>query len=190
MADEKEPCPNCDKNNKRRVKNSLTGELHTVRCHCTYDDLQFKNVIQCDSKGCGIAAVAIVAEKPYKEVRQYIHLDRDFTQDGMYDTELEGLLEVFGFSYQSRYKHLARLGTPREVWPPAPFADSHICQVRNLPDKAYHYVVMQKDGRVLDPWWGVVQGLHRYPEVLQVHGLWKIPVPEVETPKEEKKNED
>lgn len=192
MTDEQEqkPCPDCDSNHRRRVKNTLTGELHTVKCHCQYDDLQFKNVIQCDSKGCGIAAVAIVANKTYKEVRQYVHLDRDFAQEGMYDTELEGLLEVFGFSYQNHHKHLARLNTPREVWPPAPFADAHICRVRNLPNTAWHFVIMQKDGRVIDPWWGVIQGLHRYPEVMQVYGLWKIPVPVVEVLKEEKTDAD
>jgi hypothetical protein len=177
MAEEKskEVCPDCKDEGKRRVLNTGTEEYHSVRCHCQYTDLPIPLVLQAEKSGCGIAAIATVVGKTYKEVRQFIHIDRDFTSDGMYDSEMEDLLEVFGYSWQARGKNQPRLSTKREVWPPLPFAPLHIAQVKNLPDKRWHYVVMLEDGRVLDPWWGVVQGLHRYPEVCVVHGLWKIP---------------
>lgn len=180
MADEVALCLDCDGKKTRRVKNTGTGEFHTVRCHCQYE-LPIKMVLQKEPSGCGIAVVAMVTGKPYEEVRQYIHLDRDFTKEGMYDSELEDLLEVFGFSWQSRGRHQPRLSSVREVWPSLPFAPLHIVQVKNLPDKRYHYVVLLPDGQVMDPWWGVIQGLHRYPQILQMHGVWKIP-PEI--PKE------
>jgi hypothetical protein len=173
-------CPDCKGEKKRNVRNSGTGEFHTVRCHCQYE-LPIRMILQKESKGCGIAAVAMAVGKTYEEVRQYMNLDRDFTREGMFDSEMEDLLEIFGFSWQSRGRYRPRLGGTREVWPSLPFAPLHIVQVKNLPDKAYHFVILLPDGQVMDPWWGVIQGLHRYPQIVQMHGVWKIPT---ETPKE------
>jgi hypothetical protein len=164
---------------KRAVRHSKTGEFHTTRCFCQYDDLQFPVVIQPENSGCAVAAIATVAELPYTTVRALIHLDRDFTVEGTYEREMHELLDRLGFAYQQRYAIEQRLNTKRSPWPCAPWASSHIAMVRNLADSAWHYVVMQRDGRVLDPWWGVVHGLHRYPEVSSITGLYRVAVPSV-----------
>lgn len=167
-------CPDCRGEKRRKVFHKETREYHRVRCHCTYEDLPLKLVIQPENCGCALAAVATVVGKTYAEVRQYIHMDRDFTQQGTYDNEMLSLLEVFGYSYQSRSRWVSRLDAEREQWPCEPWADVHLCVVRNLPDTSYHMVVMLRDGRVLDPWWGVVQGLHRYSAVLSIHAVYPI----------------
>lgn len=167
-------CDWCNDTGDRLVLNSTTKEKHKVWCHCK-QDLPLKLVIQPEKGGCGIAAVATAAGKTYKEVRQTFRMDRDFTQEGMYDYELYALIEYHGFAMAVRYKNDQRLNVEREEWPPKPFAPLHIAQVRNLPDNGWHFVVVLADGRVLDPWWGLVVGLHRYPQVGYVLGLYKIP---------------
>lgn len=178
MAEEK-VCPDCEGKTKRRVLHRVKQEWHTVKCHCQFTT-QVPLVIQPESHGCGIAAVATVAQKTYKEVRQWIHLDRDFTKEGMYTNEMEELLMVYDFTWQVIWPNATRLGTKRTPWPPAPWADLHVAQVRNLSDSGWHFVVIQNDGLVLDPCWGVIQGLHRYPEVNAVYGLYKLPTKEEE----------
>lgn len=166
-------CADCGDKGNREVLHRGTGERHRVKCHCQYD-LPIKLVLQPEPSGCGIAVVATVAGKTYQEVRQYIHLDRDFTQEGMYDSELESLLVQFGFTWQVLTMVNPRLSTRRDPWPPAPWAPLHVAKVTNLRESGLHYVVVLPDGMVLDPHCGVIQGLHRYPRVHQVYGLWPV----------------
>jgi hypothetical protein len=170
---EPKPCEMCKGERYLLRVSSGTQETHRIRCPCTYDNLPIAVVFQPEKSGCGIAAVAMVAEKTYAEVRQRCNMAHDFTVDGMGQYEMEDLLIHYGFSYQIITKNHPRLGSAREVWPPAPWTELAIAQVRNLSNSGYHYVVLLKDGRVLDPWYGVIQGLHRYPDVLCVHGVFK-----------------
>lgn len=162
---------------QRRVTHSATGEIHTMSCFCTVKDLPVKVVIQPEPSGCGLAALATVAGLTYEDVRSLIHIDRDFTKEGTFESELQSLFDRLGFAWQFRTAFEARLGTKRAQWPCAPWAPIHLSFVKNLSNNAYHFVVMLKDGRVIDPWWGVVQGLHRYPEVLSIYGMYRVGVP-------------
>jgi hypothetical protein len=111
----------------------------------------------------------MVAGLTYTQARQYFTLERDFAEHGMYLNEVHEALNVLGFSYQIFDPKECRLGyTPRMPWPIVPVSDLAIAQVKNLRDAAWHYVVVLRDGRVLDPAWGVIQGLHRYSEVTQI----------------------
>jgi hypothetical protein len=175
VSEQPQVCPDCGGTGRRKVLNRATGEHHNVRCQCTYDDLPLRVVYQPERSGCAIAAAATVAGKSYAEVRQMMLLERDFNAEGADTFELQSLLDQLGFAYQIRYATVARLGhIPRDPWPCAPWAPLHICTVKNLSDTGYHFVVLLPDGRVLDPWWGVVQGLHRYPRVTEMMGLYPV----------------
>jgi hypothetical protein len=133
-------------------------------------------VFQPEVSGCGIAVLAIVAGKTYREARQYFSLERDFTKSGMHNHELEEALVALGFAMQPFTRSEARLGhSIRAKWPIDPVTDLSICQVRNLRDACWHYVVTLRDGRVLDPAFGVINGLYLYPEVLAMWALYPIP---------------
>jgi hypothetical protein len=125
---------------------------------------------------CGIAALAMASGKTFEQVRVLFDLSHDWNTSGMSIHELESMLEPLGFSYQKRHKWQTRLGgTNREEWPGTPFAPLHIVLVQNLPDTGGHYVVWLPDGRVMDPWWGVLPSLENYSRIDNILGLWKIP---------------
>lgn len=99
----------------------------------------------------------------------------------VYQTENSGcciatvaMIVQIGYAVRRRYRHDARLKRFRDVWPCAPWADLHWCEVRNTRDSGQHAVVLLRDGRVLDPWWGVLQGLHRYPGVVSIAAVYPV----------------
>jgi hypothetical protein len=169
-------CEFCKDTGHRLTKNFGTGEFHRIKCHCQFD-LPLPFVIQPTKMSCGIAALAMVSAKKFHEVRVLFNLAHDWNKDGMGDYHMKAMFEPLGFSYQVRYQCLHRLGgTSREEWPGKPFAPLHIALVQNLPNTGGHYVVWLPDGRVMDPWWGVLPDLSNYPSVEMIYGLWKIPV--------------
>ena len=170
------PCPHCV-DGKRRVLNRGTGEYHGIRCHCQFEGLPLQLVIQPERAGCVLAAVATIVGKSYREVRQCVDLTHDFTEKGTYLNVAQALFDRFGFAYQTRYPYDPRLNTSRPEWPCEPWADAHLCEVVNLSETGQHAVVLLRDGCVLDPWWGVVQGLHRYSNVVSMTAVYRLPAP-------------
>jgi hypothetical protein len=157
------------------VRHKVTGELHQVRCACTYEDLPLRLVYQAEKSGCVLAAVATATGLSYAEVRQYVDLSHDFTENGTYLSVAASILDRLGYAVQTRYRNDPRLGgAPRDPWPSEPWADVILCEVTNLPNRGQHAVVLLTDGRVLDPWWGVVQGLHRYPAVHSMTAVYRV----------------
>lgn len=167
-------CTDCSGSGKVAVTHYGTGEKHTVVCPCKAD-LPIPFVWQPEDNGCGVAALAMVARLTYRQARQYFTLERDFAKDGMHVHELHEALNVLGFAYQDLSPRESRLGyTPRAEWPPTPFTDLAIGHVKNLRDSSWHFVVVLRGGRVLDPTWGIIQGLHRYPEVVGYLALYRV----------------
>jgi hypothetical protein len=167
------PCSDCNSTGRKPVVHRGTGETHTVTCSCKYE-LPIRFVWQPDVAGCGVAVIAMVAGLTYSQARQYFTLERDFNAHGMYLNEIHEALNVLGFSYQIFDPNESRIGyTPRTPWPIAAVSDLAIAQVKNLRDAAWHFVVVLRDGRALDPAFGVIQGLYRYPEVTQIIALFK-----------------
>lgn len=171
------PCAECNGTGKRKVLHRGTGETQSVTCPCKID-LPIRFIWQPENSGCGPAVLAMIAGLTYRQACQYFAFDRDFSQTGCYTSELREVLNVLGFSYQLYVKFQSRIGgTEREKWPMESVSDLAIAQVRNLRDALTHFVVVLRDGRVLDPAAGVVQGLHRYPEVYEILALFPIPKP-------------
>lgn len=172
---EKPPCSGAVGTGRKDVLHRTTGETHRITCPCKIE-LPIPFVFQPELSGCGVAALAMVAHKTYREARQYFTLERDFTVEGMYDSEMQEALASLGFAVALFRRYEQRLGgSERKVWPPLPVSNLAICQVKNLRDAAWHYVVLLRDGRVLDPFFGVVQGLHRYPEVCNMLAIYRVP---------------
>lgn len=176
-------CRWCDKNGERRVFNRGTKEHHYIICHCRIDT-PIPLVIQEDDKGCMAACVAMLIGKSYRETVQWYNRLHDFQQEGTYLTQAQSILNKHGFAYQVTREHDPATQGRRPVWPPAPWADYHFCEVQNITDTGQHGVILLRDGRVLDPWWGVVQGLHRYPQVHTVMAVYKIPEPKAPEPEQ------
>lgn len=173
-------CTYCNDTGHRLTRNFGTDEDHRIRCHCRFE-LPLKFVIQPYKMGCGIAALAMVSGKTFEEVRVLMDLSHDWCKGGRGMTmyEVEQMLEPLGFSYQSRRLCQSRLGgTERKEWPGKPFAPLHIALVQNLPNTGGHFVVWLEDGRVMDPWWGVIPNIGNYSMVMEVTGIWKIPMGE------------
>lgn len=181
----KEPCEyGCDEDGHRYVLHRKNNELHKTRCICRYTDLPYKLVLQKEHSGCMLAAVATITGRTYDEVRQYCTLEHDWSKDGTWTSVTDDLFAHFGYAVQEYSSYCPRLEAPRPEWPLKPWAPVHLCQVTNLTETGQHAVVLLPDGRVLDPWWGVVQGLHRYKRVVTITGVWKVsdPQPNAVTP--------
>lgn len=80
--------------------------------------------------------------------------------------EPDAYLLKHGYAWQLAYRCGPPGNTFREVWPPAPWADVHICEVRVAA--GYHSVVLLRDGTVLDPACDAPRRLANYLEVVSV----------------------
>ncbi len=181
MSDAVQLCTWCNGTGRRAVRHAGTGELHGMVCACRVTDLPIPFVYQLEDNGCGVAAIAMATSHTYADVRRLLSVCNDLSEcsdTGVDFDQVEGLLDQLGFSWQTRFHIDNRLHRVRDPWPCNPWADVHICNVRSLSDYGYHYVVWLRDGRVLDPWWGVVQGLHRYPSVRSIKAVYPIATPQ------------
>lgn len=108
-------------------------------------------VKQEEAHGCGIAALAMITGQSYSAVRDWFvrHMPgHDFAASGISYYPIDDFLVEHGFAVARR--NAGFCNKLRETdWPPAPWAEVHLCQVSN-PGGA-HYVVMLADGTVLDP---------------------------------------
>lgn len=173
------PCSWCNGTQKRMVTHVGTDEKHGMPCACTHTDLPVPFLYQPEDYGCAIAAIAMATRNDYPRVRRLLVMSEDLSGEtvnaGVNVGQVDDILFDLGFAWRALYQNNHRLGVARDPWPCAPFADTHVAHVRNLSDSGHHFVCWLRDGRVLDPWWGVVQGLHRYPQVHSIKGLFPIP---------------
>jgi hypothetical protein len=171
------PCPLCEGKGTRLTEHRGTKEIFNVQCPCKVKEPLpnwIKFVFQDDDLGCMVACLAMILGKTYFECKQYFSPQHDFVTEGTYlDYCLEVLLQE-GYAWQARWQHSARRRTQNTPWPPAPWADLHWVMVANLRNGGQHGVIMLRDGRVLDPCWGVIQGLHRYPAVYETVAIYKV----------------
>lgn len=121
----------------------------------------------------------MIVRRSYFEVKQLLNVEHDLSCEGINRYEIDSIFDHYGFSIQRRFKHDNRLKRDRDLWPCAPWADFHWCEVINTRGSGQHAVVLLRDGRVLDPWWGVLQGLHRYPEIVSMAAVYPVPSPAI-----------
>jgi hypothetical protein len=100
----------------------------------------------------------------------YIH---DLNRNGPVMQNMDRYLAERGFAVCRLF--LRDLFHPRTVWPPEPFADTHLCHVKVWQGaRNTHWVVMLGDGSVLDPGMAQPKRLTDYYEVYNVAAVVRV----------------
>lgn len=109
-----------------------------------------KRIKQEDSKGCGLACLAMVTGESYAEVKRKA---RNLYLCGMLDFNLfQYLYDEVGMFVRLVRKLNYVTDETRRWWPPEPFAELHIAKVvKSVDSTTEHYVVMDSEGKVVDP---------------------------------------
>lgn len=129
-------------------------------------------VRQEEPEGCYIAALAMVTGKSYWEVRSQI---TEFKAMGLLLAEGDQYLVDNGFAVARKYKWVMYTNSKRDIWPPEPWADVHLCFVRPTKQIAEgHCIVLLGDGCVLDPAIPEPRRLTDYYSVHNVTGVTRI----------------
>lgn len=128
-------------------------------------------VRQEDSHGCGVAAVAMLTGLTYAQVLAHMKRERDFSEHGMSTPDVLCLLAELGYATAllHRVRQWPTVNFERPEWPPSPFGDLHLCQVKVYGGTlGAHFVAMDADGDVLDPVAPASQRLTAYEDVYWV----------------------
>lgn len=135
--------------------------------------MKVKWVRQEDSHGCGVACLAMLTAKTYAEVRAWFKRP-DFSREGMTFHEVDHYLTEHGYAVARKWQFTQNeeKNKRREVWPVEPFAEVHICSVRN--EHANHFVVLLADGKVLDPLFAAPRTISDYVEVSNVTAVHRV----------------
>lgn len=132
-----------------------------------------QRIQQKHSHGCGMAALAMATGKTYDEVYDWFK-NPDHRKNGITYHEVVSFLGEHGYAVNWKWPSTQHeeQNKPREKWPAEPWADVHIVEVQN--EVMYHYVVMLKDGTVLDPNTPDKKSLSDYKRVTQMIAVYKI----------------
>lgn len=134
-----------------------------------------KYIKQRGGHDCGIAALAMATGNDYEAIYRDLGEACD-AREGINDLHLFWWCWKNGWAYQQVWRHepKGKEYPMRANWPLHPFAPSSICQVE-VPS-GYHYVALDFDGRVYDPYHGERQTLIHpdYKSVSFIMGLWNV----------------
>lgn len=157
---------------------------HGVWC----PNAEIRWVPQADAKGCGAAVIAMLTNRAYGDVCRQIDSEighgrstTDWNAHGITEVTIDRYLWDAGYFMQERRQgqyapdtlneHVVIGGPPiAGGWPPPPWADLHYAKVKQASNN-YHFVVMLRDGTVLDPMTSERKRLTDWPDVLLVVGL-------------------
>lgn len=130
-------------------------------------------VRQEDSNGCGIACLAMILEKTYTEVlAEFTYFDGTGLDNHIVDEYLADKGYAVSRKYKAAHWNQPRYSNnPRKDFLGEPFAQIHLVQAR-IGDRN-HYVVMLRDGTVLDPITPKPQTIDGY-EILNITGIAKL----------------
>lgn len=120
------------------------------------------------ANACSVAAVAMVTGLTYAEMVSRFALDENrLSTHGFIAFEWDHWLAELGWAVQRVYVTDCRQND-RPQWPPAPWAERHLCEVRAVEGaNCLHLVVMDGTGKVFDPL-GRICRLTDYPKVYNV----------------------
>lgn len=133
------------------------------------------------ARGCGVAALAMLAGLDYDAVAA-TWPGWDFDKQGLYLRGMQDWLVDHGFMYAPKLRYMGWFRAPdggqveRSPWPPEPFGDVHLCEVQVAESSpVYHFVVTTRDGTVLDPLTPEPKRLSDYHQVLNVAAVCMRP---------------
>lgn len=133
-----------------------------------------KLVRQKHAMGCAPAALAMLSNKSYDEVVGDFQID--FSDRGLHIHQVDAWLMQNGFAV-ARMLRFKDYNVEQSPWPPAPWADVHLCEVRITQNGMGHWCVMISDGSVLDPYIEGQRVLGDYPYVSNVAAVYKVLAP-------------
>lgn len=156
---------------KRITMEEVKGLLNAALSAPSATFTPVRLIRQKEANGCVVACMAMVSGKTYDEARAD-HIFSELADDakGCSFREAEEYLWRHGFAWQEIYRCGPPGNTNKTVWPPAPWADVHVCEVRT---GQAHAVVLLKDGSVLDPLCDEPKRLTDYAEVYSVRAVFK-----------------
>lgn len=133
-----------------------------------------KYIAQRGPNDCGFATLAMAVGVDYERIAK--DLTPDMGDRGINDLHLKQWLIENGWAWQEVFLNYPRAGkyVQREPWPPRPFAPTHIVLLEATRD--WHFVAMNSDGEVFDPWKQERKSLAHpdYKRISWVMGLWHI----------------
>lgn len=120
-----------------------------------------------------MAALAMATGKTYDYVWDYFK-NPEHRERGITYHEVIAFLGDHGFAVNWKWRNTQNeeRNKPREPWPAEPWTDVHIVEVEN--SVMYHFVVMLKDGTILDPLTSEKKMLSDYKRVTQMIGVFKV----------------
>ncbi len=132
-------------------------------------------VQQKHKNGCGIACLAMILKTTYDEADTLFSI---FNGEGILVAQMDELLACYGYAIARISKKTYLRGykeVPRDNWPVTPFAPIHLCLVRvSKRAKIDHFIIMLKDGTILDPDNKDKKSLSDYHDVHHIAGITKI----------------
>lgn len=133
-----------------------------------------QRVEQEDKMGCGLACLAMLTGETYRQVKSKVV--RWEENHGVAEFMMKDYLVEQGYASAMKYPHSSSMKIDRTPWPPAPFADVHFVCLDAFGSEGFHYVIMLRDGSIIDPWFGRTQPrrLEQYGQVMHVCGVVKI----------------
>ena len=115
--------------------------------------------------GCGIACLAMLLGLSYERADELVETGE---RKATHHVTLDKILAEQGRAVARIYQTSPVSRKPRHPWPPLPFADAHLCQVRVRDAGGQHWVVMEATGAVLDPMSSGFRDLADYWEITSV----------------------
>lgn len=133
-------------------------------------------VKQTQPMGCYVAALAMLTDLSYDEVKARFSSDYDFDKNGITHYASDAFLAEHGYALAYKWEHDQVRKTTRQPWPPEPWADVHLCEVVVDPKKGAHAVIMLKDGRIYDPHFGELPNIRNsyYIRTYFVAAVYKV----------------
>jgi hypothetical protein len=146
-------------------------------------------VAQQHPNGCVVASLAMVMSLSYQEMHDILapqvwwHETQpngeyewrkgiDFATRGVCLMDALRWLERQGYATQTRYRYEWGYAIT-DMWPPLPFAPAHICNVET-PAGTQHAMVMNAEGKLLDPYYSAIDSWDFYRKVYSVVGIWRV----------------
>ncbi len=135
-------------------------------------------VKQEDAKGCGIAAIAMLTGQSYVEVNSHLVKLMNRTADSFGETGINHLhidqyLASKGFAIVRRLSFNPFTNRKKRSWPRA-FCDAAYCEVEQLATGNWHFVVLLRDGSILDPLHSERKSFGDYKRISSITGVFKV----------------
>ena len=132
-------------------------------------------VAQEDAKGCGLAVLAMLTHQTYSDVRKHLSQlcgRENFDERGICNDEVDEYLGIKGFAVIRRFANSPFNMKPRADFP-STFAPIHFANVEQSSG-SWHFIVVSKDGKILDPLTKEEKQFSDYRRVGSIAGVYPI----------------